>query len=70
MAGNTKVLSRHTQKWHRNGLNIKKKCHKKLQLLLTVILKRPVLTNAVTEVNQAEELDAASFVRSGEDILP
>ena len=69
MAGNTKVLSRHTQKWHRNGLNIKK-CHKKLQLLLTVILKRPVLTNAVTEVNQAEELDAASFVRSGEDILP
>ena len=32
----------------------KKKCHKKLQLLLTVILKHPVLTSAVTEVNQAE----------------
>ena len=41
---------------HKNGIGMvktsKKSVKKKLQLLLTVILKHPVLTSAVTEVNQ------------------
>ena len=59
-------IQTHT-KWHRHGLNIKrKKCHKKLQLILTVILKHPVLTSTVTEVNPT----VTSSVHSKEDILP
>ena len=60
-------IQTHT-KWHRHGLNIKRKSviKKKLQLILTVILKHPVLTSTVTEVNPT----VTSSVHSKEDILP